>query len=103
MTDNGIRMTIKPMILVVAAQYAEVMEGEFSRYKRDYEVVVVPTLADGLRQAQRAIAFNGQIALVAAESSLADTPGLVALDCIHALSPTVKRVLASTVVIAPRR
>ena len=93
MTDNGIRMTIKPMILVVAAQYAEVMEGEFSRYKRDYEVVVVPTLADGLRQAQRAIAFNGQIALVAAESSLADTPGLVALDCIHALSPTVKRVL----------
>lgn len=31
MTDNGIRMTIKPMILVVAAQYAEVMEGEFSR------------------------------------------------------------------------
>ena len=47
MTDNGIRMTIKPMILVVAAQYAEVMEGEFSRYKRDYEVMVVPTLADG--------------------------------------------------------
>lgn len=93
MTDNGIRMTMKPMILVVAAQYAEVMEGEFSRYKRDYEVVVVPTLADGLRQAQRAIAFNGQIALVAAESCLADTPGLVALDCIHALSPTVKRVL----------
>ncbi len=86
-------MAPNPLILVVAAEHGEVLREEFSRYQRDYEVVVVPTLADGLRQAQRAIAFGGQIALVAAQYSLADTPGLVALDCIHALSPTVKRLL----------
>ncbi|GAB3585944.1 NAD(P)/FAD-dependent oxidoreductase [Calidifontibacter terrae] len=86
-------MVIKPMILLISAAHEEVLCGEFRRYERDYEVVCVPTLADGLRAAQRVIAFGGQLALVAAEFSLADTPGLVALDCIHALSPTVKRLL----------
>ncbi len=86
-------MVTKPMILLISAEHEEVLCGEFRRYERDYDVVCVPTLADGLRAAQRVIAYGGQLALVAAEFSLADTPGLVALDCIHALNPTVKRLL----------
>lgn len=86
-------MSLKPLILIISKEQPELLESEFARYARDYEVVVVPSLADGLRQAQRTIAYGGQVALVASEVRLDDTPGLVALDCTHAIHPTVKRVL----------
>ncbi|WP_244328318.1 hypothetical protein [Yimella sp. cx-51] len=86
-------MSLKPLILIISKEQPELLESEFARYARDYEVVVVPSLADGLRQSQRTLAHRGELAMVASQVQLDDTPGLVALDCIHALYPTVKRVL----------
>ena len=84
---------MNPTILLIARDAAETLAGEFGRYERDYDVVVVDSLADALRHTQRVQSYGGQLALVGSELTCADTPGLVALDCIHALCPTVKRVL----------
>lgn len=44
---------MNPTILLIARDAVETLAGEFGRYERDYDVVVVDSLADALRHTQR--------------------------------------------------
>ncbi|TWE07956.1 FAD-dependent oxidoreductase [Rudaeicoccus suwonensis] len=80
-----------PAILLIGETCRETLEHEFGRYAADYQVVCVSGLGAAMAQTQSLIAQHIPIALVCAEFYLPDASGLVALDCVHAVSPTSKR------------
>lgn len=83
----------QPAILLVADEQADVLRHEFSRYENDYSIEQASGLAESVTIATRLASSQTPIALIVARYDLPDAPGLVTLDCLHALTPTSRRIV----------
>lgn len=83
----------QPVILLVADEQADVLRHEFARYEHDYRIEVATGLAESVTVATRLASTQVPIALIVARYDLPDAPGLVTLDCLHAISATSRRVI----------
>ncbi|WP_343036642.1 NAD(P)/FAD-dependent oxidoreductase [Flexivirga aerilata] len=83
----------KPAIVLVGDQSAEQMQHEFNRYADDYRVEFARGLGPAMALVQSLLAQHVEIALFAVEFSQPDAPGLITMDCLHAVSSTSRRVM----------
>ena len=84
-----------PVILLCAPEHAEVLESEFSRYVRDYDVRVTRTAAEACDVLRGIVAAGGRVPLLVTESRLPDTGTYQAFVEWRGLVPTAKRVVAA--------
>ncbi|RNI20878.1 FAD-dependent oxidoreductase [Flexivirga caeni] len=69
------------------------MQREFGRYAHDYRVEFAHGLGPAMGLVQSLQAQHVDVALLVVELHQPDAPGLVTIDCLHAVSPQSKRVL----------
>ncbi len=62
-----------PVILLCGPEHADVLESEFSRYVRDYDVRVTRTAAEACDVLREIVAAGGRVPLLVTESRLPDT------------------------------
>jgi thioredoxin reductase (NADPH) len=80
---------------LVSGDNLEVLEQQFWRYTREYDVRCAPTAADASREASDVLANDGQVALFVVESVLPDMDIYPAIDKIREAVPTARRVVVS--------
>jgi thioredoxin reductase (NADPH) len=81
------------LLLAVAAQHLATVEGEFSRYARDYEVVAVGTAGEARSVAARLAGAGKPVALLAVGWVVPGVEhGLELMDELHAMFATARRV-----------
>lgn len=79
--------------MLVGDANAEQMQREFNRYTDDYRVEFARGLGPAMGLVQSLQAQHVDVALLVVELSLPDAPGLITVDCLHAVSPQSKRVM----------
>ncbi len=84
-----------PAIILVSGDHLDVLEQQFWRYTREYDVRCAATAADGEAQATDVIAGGGQVALFVVESVLPDMEIYPAIATIRLAVPTARRVIVS--------
>ena len=84
-----------PVILLCGPEHADVLESEFSRYVRDYDVRVTRTAAEACDVLREIVAAGGRVPLLVTESRLPDTGIYQAFVEWRGLVPTAKRVIAA--------
>jgi thioredoxin reductase (NADPH) len=83
----------RPVILLVAHEHADLVEGEFrARYDRDYRIELVGGSAAALDRLRTHVADGVQVAMVAAERRLPDAPAVELLHQVPAVTSTARRV-----------
>ena len=86
-----------PAIILVSGDHLDVLEQQFWRYTREYDVRCAPTAADAAREAHDVIAGGGQVALFVVQSVLPDMEIYPAIGKIRQAVPTARRVVVSHV------
>ena len=84
---------LQPAIVLVGDTHAEQLQHEFQRYATDYRVEFARGLGPAMSLVQSLIAQHVEIALFVVEFTQPDAPGLVTVDCLHAVSAVTKRAL----------
>ncbi|HWC23748.1 MAG TPA: NAD(P)/FAD-dependent oxidoreductase [Flexivirga sp.] len=84
---------LQPAIVLVGDGHAEQLQHEFARYSNDYRVELARGLGPAMSLVQSLIAQHVEIALFVVEFTQPDAPGLVTMDCLHAVSAVTKRAL----------
>ncbi|MBB2890285.1 FAD-dependent oxidoreductase [Flexivirga oryzae] len=84
---------LQPAIVLVGDCHAEQLQREFTRYASDYRVEFARGLGPAMALVQSLIAQHVEIALFVVEFTQPDAPGLVTMDCLHAVSSVSKRAL----------
>ncbi|MFC6705833.1 NAD(P)/FAD-dependent oxidoreductase [Flexivirga alba] len=84
---------LQPAIVLVGDAHAEQLQHEFQRYATDYRVEFARGLGPAMSLVQSLIAQHVEIALFVVEFTQPDAPGLVTVDCLHAVSAVTKRAL----------
>ena len=87
-----------PVIMLVAetALADEVREQFAHRYAVDYDLQVATSLSEAMVLAQGFNARSTPVAMFVATQAVDDATGLVTLQCLHAVSPTAKRLVVRT-------
>jgi thioredoxin reductase (NADPH) len=62
-----------PVILLCGPEHADVLESEFARYVRDYDVRVARTAAEACDVLREVVASGGRVPMLVTESRLPDT------------------------------
>lgn len=84
-----------PAIILVSGAHLDVLEEQFSRYAREYDVRLATTAAEGKQHAVEVIGSGGQVALFVLESELPDMELYPAIGKIRQTVPTARRVVVS--------
>ncbi|WP_394941797.1 FAD-dependent oxidoreductase [Psychromicrobium sp. YIM B11713] len=84
-----------PAIVLVSDKYADVLEEQFWRYQRDYDVHSASSAQQALEVTEQIRAAGGQVALYVADSRLADVHVLKAFYNWRALVPTARRLVTA--------
>ncbi|WP_446664497.1 NAD(P)/FAD-dependent oxidoreductase [Flexivirga sp. B27] len=84
---------LQPAIVLVGDSHADQLQHEFQRYAADYRVEFARGLGQAMSLVQSLLAQHVEIALFAVEFTQPDAPGLVTVDCLHAVSSVTKRAL----------
>ncbi len=84
-----------PAIILVSGAHLDVLEEQFSRYAREYDVRPAATAADAKHQALDVLDAGGQVALFVLESELPDMELYPALATIRQAVPTARRVVVA--------
>lgn len=84
---------LQPAIVLVGDGHADRLQREFTRYADDYRVEFARGLGTAMTLVQSLLAQHVEIALFAVEFTQPDAPGLVTMECLHAVSPVSKRAL----------
>lgn len=84
---------LQPAIVLVGDTHADQLQREFARYSADYRVEFAHGLGAAMSLVQSLLAQHVEIALFAVEFTQPDAPGLVTMDCLHAVSSVSKRAL----------
>ena len=92
MTDPAPRL---PIIVLVAPQHADVLEDEFGRYRRDYDVRTTSSAEETSALLGQARAESTPVALVVSESRLPDSEVHVALHAWRGAMPTARRIVTA--------
>jgi thioredoxin reductase (NADPH) len=91
-TDPAPRL---PLIVLVAPEHADVLESEFGRYHRDYDVRVTGSSADAEALLAEARSAGTPVALLVSESRLPDSEVHPALHRWRGLVPTARRIVTA--------
>jgi thioredoxin reductase (NADPH) len=83
------------VILLVSADHADFLADEFGRYRRDYDVRAVRSVAEAKTLLEEVRAAGGQVPLVVAESVLPDAHLLEAFALWRAAVPTARRLVVA--------
>ena len=84
-----------PAIILVSAEHADLLEDEFGRYRRDYDIRAVRSAAEGRSVAAEVCATGAQVAMFVADSRLPDAPVLDAFADWRAVVPTARRLVVA--------
>jgi thioredoxin reductase (NADPH) len=84
-----------PAIILVSGDYLDVLEEQFWRYTREYDVRCARTASDAKHQAIDVISAGGQVALFVLESVLPDMEVYPAIAKIRQAVPTARRVVVA--------
>ena len=84
-----------PAIVLVSAEYGDLLADEFGRYRRDYDVHVVGSAAEAEALAKGLRGSGVQIALFVADSQLPDASVMVAFAAWRAVVPTARRLVVA--------
>ena len=83
-------------MIVGADEHMDRLRREFGRYSEDYRVEYVHGLAEAITLVQSLSAQHVDIALFAVTYQTGDAPCMVTIDCLHAISPTSRRLALYT-------
>jgi thioredoxin reductase (NADPH) len=84
-----------PAIILVSGDHLDVLEEQFWRYTREYDVRCARTASDAKQQAVDVISSGGQVALFVLESVLPDMEVYPAIAKIRQAVPTARRVVVA--------
>jgi thioredoxin reductase (NADPH) len=84
-----------PAIILVSAEYADLLEDEFGRYQRDYDIHAVRSAAQAQQVAEQVRAAGAPVAMFVADSRLPDAPVLRAFADWRAVVPTARRMVVA--------
>ncbi|KRF35237.1 FAD-dependent oxidoreductase [Nocardioides sp. Soil805] len=84
-----------PAIILVSGTHLAVLEEQFSRYAREYDVRLAASATDGKHQALDVLDAGGQVALFVLESELPDMELYPALAKIRQTVPTARRIVVA--------
>jgi thioredoxin reductase (NADPH) len=84
-----------PLIVLCAPDHADVLESEFGRYARDYEVRVAGSAEETSALLSRTRAAGGQVALLVTESRLPDAQVHMAMHAWRGIVPTARRIVTA--------
>ncbi len=84
-----------PAIILVSGTHLDVLEQQFSRYAREYDVVLAATATDAKHRAMEVLDGGGQVALFVLESELPDMEVYPAIGRIRQVVPTARRVVVA--------
>lgn len=84
-----------PAIVLVSGTHLDVLEQQFSRYAREYDVRLAASAADAKHQALDVLDAGGRVALFVMESELPDMEVYPAIAKIRQAVPTARRVIVS--------
>lgn len=84
-----------PAIILVSGAHLDVLEEQFSRYAREYDVRLARSAADATHQALDVLDGGGQVALFVLESELPDMELYPALAAIRQSVPTARRIVVA--------
>ncbi|MFW0794800.1 FAD-dependent oxidoreductase [Gordonia sp. CPCC 205515] len=84
---------VAPAIVVVAHDHTDVLRAEFDRYRHDYDVCFAASAIEAITLLGRLRGENQPVALIVAESELADMGVLEALSTFRSIVPTARRVV----------
>ncbi|MDN5667081.1 MAG: FAD-dependent oxidoreductase [Renibacterium salmoninarum] len=85
-----------PAILLVSDQYAAILETQFWRYQREYDLHVAHSAEEAMAATERIHAAGGQVALFVADSRLADVHVLKAFHDWRSIVPTARRLVTAS-------
>jgi len=86
-----------PLILLVSEEHADLLADEFGRYRRDYDVQAVRSVAEAKSTLDAVRRAGGQVPLIVAESVLPDAHVLEAFALWRAAVPTARRMVVAHV------
>jgi thioredoxin reductase (NADPH) len=84
-----------PAIILVSGEHLDVLEEQFWRYSREYDVRCARTASDAKQHAIDVISTGGQVALFVLESVLPDMEVYPAIAKIRQAVPTARRVVVA--------
>lgn len=84
-----------PAIILVSEKYADILENQFWRYQREYDLHTARGVVEALEVTQRIRDTGGLVALYVADSRLADVNVLKAFHDWRALVPTARRIVTA--------
>ncbi len=84
-----------PAIILVSAEHADLLEDEFGRYQRDYDIHAVQTAAEARQTAERLRAAGVPVALFVADSRLPDAHVLQAFGEWRTVVATARRLVVA--------
>ena len=84
-----------PAIILVSGTHLDVLEQQFSRYAREYDVVLAATATDAKHRAMEVLDGGGQVALFVLESELPDMEVYLVIGRIRQVVPTARRVVVA--------
>ena len=84
-----------PAIILISGDHLDVLEEQFWRYTREYDVRCARTAMDGKHQAIDVLKGGGQVALFVLESRLPDMEIYPAIGKIRESVPTARRVVVA--------
>lgn len=88
-------MAANPAIVLISADHADVLEAQFARYAREYDVRVCRSAAEAYRCAYELGQADVPVALFVTETVLPDAAVLEAIGKMRRYLPTAKRVVLS--------
>ena len=86
-----------PLILLISEEHADFLADEFGRYRRDYDVRAVHSVAEAKGVFEEVRTAGGQVPLVVAESVLPDADVYQAFAKLRAVVPTARRLVVAHV------
>ena len=86
-----------PLILLISEEHADFLADEFGRYRRDYDVRAVHSVAEAKGVLDEVRSAGGQVPLVVAESVLPDSDLYQAFGKLRAVVPTARRMVVAHV------
>ena len=85
----------QPLIVLVAPAHADVLEDEFARYRRDYDIRTTASSEETVTLLTAARADGVPVALLVSESRLPDSEVHLALHAWRGVLPTARRIVVA--------
>jgi len=86
---------VQPAIIIVSDSYADFLADEFGRYRRDYDIHAVESVAAAVEKSHAITGEGGRIAMFVADSGLRETDVPMAFHQWRQVVPTARRLVVA--------